>query len=973
MVFTLLLRPASPEKDSVRASWECLRVLSPPASTTNKNPSNNGVNIVDDSTLCEDITGLTINGQESMGVTTLVQEACELVSVMPGAHKDNLLPPVSASMQDLISYLARPRIISEGVLPLTRTNFFNFTPSGQTILQIWFPNLFNRLLGTFAFRATVVYTFQVCATPFHTGLYSLAAQFGIKSPSAPVLASRPETSTNCHSVRLDLSTSTQVVLRVPYFQDAECCVTAGVYGSVPLTALWHRVALNALTTTTLPANLAASTYNLYVHLEDVQLLGAGNATIASISTQSSRVLAPRNREIEDDAKPFSSAAMSASKTLRFLARGVPALSSLFAPPIWALNAAAGALRSFGYAKPTIQDPPIKANTIYTAQEHNVDLPSAVVVVGPFSSQDLAVGPHFSGTDVDEMSIAYVASRWSQCAHVIMTTSDAANKPIWAAENSPSSFWFRDLPYSATAATINYGPLSNISAVATANSFQPTSLFFAAAAFQLWRGAIRYRFTFVKSKMHAGRVMVSYQPTATGLGITNAFSSSAPTSVANGPEVTGGSLQPFGYTAIFDLKDTNVFEFEVPFMARSTWLPFGNETGYVTMSVLDPLIASSTVANSISLLVEVCGGSDFEVAVPTTPLYTPHERGTVRLQSSKVLSTLVPDANQWTVGHKVTSFKQLISIPHTIQLPNLGANVDTTIAVMPWFYRQTPSPLVPSTGAPGTSSFSFGAYVASAYAYVRGGTDAHVYAANINNMQVIPWLNPNPTGTNNNTNDVAFNRPVSNVSRIFSNPDAPMHFRYPMFLRTARMESAYFNAVPWSIPSFGSASTTPSWNNGVADAAAPEMAFMLSLFNRSSGSTTPMFLNRNASDDAAACCYQGPPPMLLFPSPATATSYDPQTVPYTTATNTVAAASAIAVDAALPAAFSTSRAAITAPSVEPALPVGTHSISINPLSGEIADVVNREVPLMGPPPSPSYLRSKHRAALVSSILENNKAT
>lgn len=831
--------------------------------------------------MCDNISSLAINGTESTGVTDFVQEACEAIDVLPSLPRNMLVATPGQVTQDLREYFSRPRQISSGSLPSTRTNVTFIQPSSQTVLASWFVQGFNRLLGTFGWRGTLVYRLQVNATPFHAGLLSMAVGYGIKSGNQYAGSRVPQTSTNYHHVRLDLSETTQAVLKVPFLMEEEYVPTNGNFGTIAMNAPLHEIAINMLTPVILPSGLAAPVYNLYVHMEDLELFGATNPNATTANFQSGGKT-PKSQEFENDAYPLSSSLHSASKALRFLMKGVPALSSIGTVPYWALSSTAKALRSFGYSKPTIQEPPTKMNAIYGCLEHNVDQPQAVQVVGPFASQDFAVGPHFCGTDIDEMALSFVTSQWSQTAIFQLDSASAANKPLWAAANSPSSFWFRAPPNSTTAGVANFGPLDSVSATATPgyNGFQPTSLLFASAAFQQWRGSIKYRFTFVKTKMHAGRVLVSFSALqASGSEvlpyITDIGSVGLP-----GPEVATGRMQPFGLSAIFDLRDGNVFEFEVPYMSQYPWCRFENNSGVLSMFILDPLIASSVVGSSIYCMVEVCGGSDFELSVPVTPRYAPFPSATVRIQSGTKLSNLLPIADQYTVGNKVNSIKQLIMIPTTTSAVAQSANQDRIYTIMPWYYSPLPTAL--GNTSVNVNCYTYGGYFSSAYAYVRGGTDLHIYASNIANMQVVAWQTDVRSNADSPSNSLQYNPPVSATPRIWSNPDAPIHYRYPQFLQSARIESSTYDGVNWNL----SASPTDQTRNPSllppAACVAPATFNRLAIFNRQSGQSQPIFFNRCASEDASCGVYQGPPPMYIITGPLLqnpTARLDPNSNPY----------------------------------------------------------------------------------------------
>jgi len=937
-----------------------------PASTNQSDHSNTAVIPTDNLTVCDVIDSLAVNGTESTGVTSFVQESCERVDVLPLVKSVNLNPGKAQLTQDLLDYFSRPRQIASGLIPLTRTNFLAVSPSSQIILATWFTDGFRRLLGAFGWRATVNYHLQITATPFHAGLISMSAQYGIVSGGAALLASRPETSTNCHHTKLDLAESTMAQLSVPFMMDVEFSPTSAAYGTNPMNTPWHGFGLNMLTPSILPAGLSQARYNLFVSLSDIQLFGAGNPSSSTIVPQSGKALksSPKNAEFENDAYPMSSGLHAASRSLSFFSRAVPLLSSIGGTPVWALEKAAGVLRYFGYAKPTIQDPVVKMNAIYSSAEQNVDQPFAGLVVGPFASQDFGVGAKFSGSDVDEMAIKYVATRWSQACVVELRTTDAVNRTIYAANNNPASFWFRTPLYSATAASMNYGPATGTVYTTDTNSFQPTSLNFVSNCFANWRGGIRYRFTFVKTKMHAGRVMASFFPQTPALSIDSVFWIPPTSPTVPGPEVTGGNLQPFGYTAIFDLKDGNVFEFEVPFMAQSTWLDWGVSSGVVALSVLDPLIASSVVGTSIWINVEVAGGNDIEFAVPVTPRYAPSERGTIYVQSGKVLSTVVPDNDQYTIGNSITSLKQLIMIPHSYSVNSVSANTDWIFTVLPWFFRPTQSTAVPAPNALPIGSFTFGGYVASAYAFARGGTDVHVYASNIANMQLIGWQTSTYGNVDTVSTTLVSSPPVSATPRVWCSPDGPVHYRYPLFMTVGRLFSNLFNGIVWD-PSGATTVRNPNMT-GLTFMATPTTWNRFSIQNRQSGQSQPVYVNRNAAEDAACAVYQGPTPLAQV-TPGGTGLYDTTSNPWmyqnttpvpTTLPAPVSAVSEPPAAAAPVSAFSSAQESIIRKIVlSEAFP-----------DGGITAIVNREVSAMAPPPSPSVARTLARTSSKSSILQ-----
>jgi hypothetical protein len=105
-------------------------------------------------------------------------------------------------------------------------------------------------------------------------------------------------------------------------------------------------------------------------------------------------------------------------------------------------------------------------------------------------------------------------------------------------------------------------------------------------FRYWRGGIKFRFTFAKTKFHGGRVMVAFVPATYDTATNAVLSNPVPA-----PETTGGLVQPFQQSAIFDLKDSNTFEFHVPYISARPWLSTFGTVGGVTMLVMDRLVTS----------------------------------------------------------------------------------------------------------------------------------------------------------------------------------------------------------------------------------------------------------------------------------------------------------------------------------------------------------------------------------------------
>lgn len=895
-----------------RLETACVRI----SLATNSN-TDNFSNHRDKVDVCDVMAGLAVNGvPEKTGVTSFVQESCTSTAVDSGAFSKSVYP-VDGEVQDVTKYFARPVALSSGNVPTSlRSRFFVYDYRFSDLISLW-TNGQSRLKGVFGMRATTVFTLQVACTPFHQGLLALAFQYSSAAASTDIYSrgSNSATVTNLPHVRLDLSSDTMVQLRVPYVASQEYQTVDGNVLEFP----FGHVSINAILGVAAVSGISAPAYQLYVHLEDIELFGAKPQNVVSINLNSDRKLA---KEYEDDSKPLSSATHALSRTVRYIGKGIPSLSSITGPSAWFLEKAAGTIRSFGYSKVPMIEPVIRMVDQSNVGECNVDNATSLVVAGPIAANTLRVSPLFGGTDVDEMSLKFVTSSWSQICTVPINTTLTPGTLLYATPTGPMSFWFRGFTTSPAANK----PSPPLSGSTGWNGILPSSLFFASQFFKYWRGSIKFRFTFAKSKMHGGRVMVAFNPSLS-------FTSEdvvANTAVFNVPvsEYGAGGPNPFAYSAVFNLRDGNVFEFEVPYMSPLPWTGFSSWTGTLVMYVVDALQAPSVVSSSIGCLVEVAGGDNFELANVVTARYavannavalnsdrkvetttyvavpggyrlfdeafneplTPLPSVDVVLNSERKISNdgdIVPDL---TIGESINSVKQLIMIPHATTIELLAGVNRPNLFIAPWNY--IPDQTFPPAQGQFTlarGSLSTGGMWAACYAFSRGGTDIHAYARNV----ALNGGLPNRTDTLMAVYEVSSNGGAyREVSTFNSAPmcNNPMVYTYKNLIHAK---------LPWfsplvRAPSWGANAITKSWDyvlaqtpNGTTSTlinsfanAYPSSLYQLAVKRISFAEiAVRVVLYRSASDDAMLSMYMGPPPIWIPYSGSPGNVYDIDTTDF----------------------------------------------------------------------------------------------
>lgn len=810
-----------------------------------------------DTEVCDNIQSLTIsNTPESTGVTSFVQEACTSVTAVDLKYSKGLYG-VQPALQDIREYFARPVAIKAGTVPLgTRTRFWNSQPRFSSIIASWTTGA-ARLLGAYGIRATVVYTLQIAATPFHQGLLCLSFQYGADPTFATTgiyfRAVESCTATNVPHVLLDLSNDTMVQLKLPFLHSSEY---AHVRAATVQDYAYGSIALNNLVPISAVAGITAPTYQIYVHLEDIELFGSTPQGVDTIVLNTGRKISkkgsPIAEEFENDAHPYSSAAHALGKAIGYVAKGVPDLAFIAGPTAWALDKAAGVARFFGFGKPAVVDPLMRINRVDAVGEWNTDVATASLVLAATANNTTAITTDVGYSNVDEMALSYVTSRWSQINVFSFTTAAAAGTELYVTVVTPMTCWFR-----APTALPAFNILPRRYSTATSNSIQPSSLMFAASSFKQWRGTIKYRFTFVKTKMHAGRVMVAFNPEL--ITETNSDMFSAPITAIY-PEYGINGPDPFAYSAVFDLKDGNVFEFPVPFISTTPYVNLASNIGGLVMYVVNPLLAPTVVSDTVSVMVEVCGGVDFEVANPVGVLLPVHNTGTIALQAGRLLSEAPDVVNQHTMGEAITSVKQLIAIPHNSFHATRTSTFTQTRIIPPWYYQPTFSNLTPAPEVVGLPyAYSFGGNWSSCYGFLKGGTDVHVYNPNRNNHISIRQLPGN--GFHTPTIFTPDNRSFSNTPCSWSIQQA-LHLRLPAFFPTARVFSWIANVVTTNWDSF--AFTTDPIQRTFAGIQAFYQVNVAQNDLLVDDTDVTFYLNRNAADDAQLAMYIGPPPVWLPP-------------------------------------------------------------------------------------------------------------
>jgi hypothetical protein len=493
--------------------------------------------------------------------------------------------------QQVSVFLSKPYLLSSGNFATTdafaTSNYFQSRIYHTVVTgnSVWY----NKLSGNYVTRGTLVFTLFVNANRFQQGRYIMAwcPDGGAAQNSATFVAGHSAKLTQVTQlphVEVDLSMDTQAVLHVPF---------VNATGWNPLTvatpALWDigSLMIRAYSPLVAPAGSTTASWSLYVHMEDVQFkMPVVPQSRGGARSKVIRRIPVAEKEASSDT-PVSSF-LSKVSTIAGNLSSVPLLSSIAAPVSWATGVAASVAAAFGWSKPAINSPFIMIARYIFPKYNNADSHDTTFKLAVMDSNCVEDMVGFSGSDLDEMSLSFIASIPAWFSTINWTTAQAAGTAITSVTMSPRAY----------VQTSTYG----------ANTvYFPAPVSYIANFFSEYRGSLRLTVKIVKTEFHSGRLALSFYPFDY---LTLGASPAAPTL----------SQSEYLHREIIDVRNGNEFTFIIPYTSILPYRPlFGNDAPYGTIyfHVLNPLIAPATVSSTVTLLFEISAAEDMEFAYPRT--------------------------------------------------------------------------------------------------------------------------------------------------------------------------------------------------------------------------------------------------------------------------------------------------------------------------------------------------------------------
>jgi hypothetical protein len=186
---------------------------------------------------------------------------------------------------------------------------------------------------------------------------------------------------------------------------------------------------------------------------------------------------------------------------------------------------------FGYTNvPVIEDVmPFKNQPFPQLSTTQIGVPCEKLTLDP--KNELSIDPKITGLDVgDELNISHMCSREAYIETIFWTSADVTDDLLWNLRVEPGYI---------------------VTKTITQTAVQGTPAWMASRLFKFWRGDIIFRFKFLCTKYHRGRVRITWDPYG---------------DVSATPDSTTQV-----YNKIIDITSETDVEFRVPFIQETSYL------------------------------------------------------------------------------------------------------------------------------------------------------------------------------------------------------------------------------------------------------------------------------------------------------------------------------------------------------------------------------------------------------------------
>jgi hypothetical protein len=305
------------------------------------------------------------------------------------------------------------------------------------------------------------------------------------------------------------------------------------------------------------------------------------------------------------------------------------------------RAVASIAKLFGYSNPPLIDDvkPMQPKTFHAFANVETRMPVDKLCVDP--KNEVTISSKVAGVDEeDPLAFSGLLTRESFLMGSLWSNSQAPDTLLWSALVHPS-------PCVSSGGFFTTPPVAHFSRMA-----------------RLWRGSLVYKFRFIKTKYHKGRVLISWDP--------------------NGDISATADTETTTFSRVVDLAVEDEVEVVVPYRATAPWLNTREITtttqsngttpsyvydselynGSITMRVQN-LLTGPAASPQIDVLVYVKAGDDFMLSVPTeiSTLYSTRDPTGVIQSEEESISQDKPTVDKHvsliTTGELISSVRPLL--------------------------------------------------------------------------------------------------------------------------------------------------------------------------------------------------------------------------------------------------------------------------------------------------------------------------
>jgi hypothetical protein len=623
------------------------------------NPVSDGVTGSSEPTTTTNLDTTTFHEDENV----LIKEFPRYISI-GNSFKDTAL---GAREHEIKDFLRRPILCASGIYSTTSV-------VGSQLQTIPLPSAClsnasysDKLRGFYGFRAKMICRVQVNSQRFQQGrllLHYLPQTATMSAARLSCALSNLVLITQQPRVDFDIGADTEVMLEIPYVSNSMFYnLTDGSFdfGTFYLT-VYSALATGGGSTT--------CTYSVWCHFEDVEVqyptVSQSGIKVLRARGKGAASLDVSDQELQSQGLgPISGILSKASKSASILSE-IPLISSFTAPASWMMGVMGRAADAIGFSKPTNAGPSEKRQLTTFAYMNNTNAIDNSIKIAVRSDNSVSQLPGFAGTDIDEMSIAYLVSIPSWFSTSTWTTNQTQGTSVLVFNLAPLNGYTQSVTNAGT--TYQYGSYPVYGYIAN--------------HFKLWRGSITLTLKIVRTEFHSGRLLVAFFP-GKDLGISN-------------PKITFANTQ-YVYREIIDLRTSSEVSITFPWTSLTPYLDVGNSYGVVQVYVLNPLVAPATISTSCDVICEVSGAPDFEFAAPKAgniapAIFTPQSGISA---TSKRIESVMDNSNinvglepaMYCVGERIQSIRQLIKrftswYVQTSTSTNLRLTVSPSIHYLP---------------------------------------------------------------------------------------------------------------------------------------------------------------------------------------------------------------------------------------------------------------------------------------------------